>query len=140
MLLLGALYCVFLWAVLWSGLGGGSSQKRRTISKETWSEKKKKHSKSNSNTDDDVVLARDTLGTNDRTDVVIALYPANYRDAYVMDEDVKEHAREVVRAQVRETERSATEPLASRLASRNREALELSNARQRDLREQEGRR
>jgi hypothetical protein len=134
MLLLGALYCVFLWAVLWSGLGGGS-QKRRSRSsmgtKETWSEKKN---------EEDVVLARDTLGTNDRTDVVIALYPVGYRDAFAMDEDVKERAREVVRAQVRETERAATEPMASRWASRNREALELASARQRELRENEGRR
>jgi hypothetical protein len=123
MLFIGALYCVFLWAIMWVGFRegmGGVRRRHRQAHKEQWEEQTP-------------LVAEDTLGTQDATDVVVALFPADYRDAFLMDEDAKESSREVVRAQVRAAESAAGEPLASRIATRNREALELACSRQRRL-------
>lgn len=123
MLLLGALYCLFLWVMMWNGFNErGRMRRRRALkdAKESWKEEK-------------AAIAEDTLGTQDSSDVVVALYPANYRDAFLMDEDAKEKSREVVRAQVRAAESAAAEPMASRVTSRNQEALELACSRQREL-------
>lgn len=126
MLVLGALYCVFLWVVMWMGFreGGGGGVKRRTAKKESWKEQD----------EEDVLVAEDSLGTDEPTDVVVALFPSDYRSAFVMDKDTKESSRAVVRAQVKAAESAKGEPMASRVADRNREALELASSRQRELR------
>ena len=129
MLLLGALYCVFLLVMMFSERGRIRLQ-RRTLkdAKESWKDADV-DADADADADADVVVA---------DAAVVALFPSNYRDAFLMDEDAKERSREVVRAQVRAAESAASEPLASRVASRNQEALELAHSRQRELKRKYG--